>query len=152
MSSALRARSRLYFTSVLNKQVLAIRPSGSGDVTDTHIAWSTRKGTPEIPSPLIVGDLMFLINDGGVASCLEAKSGRLVWRKRVGGDHWACPLYADGKIYFFSKEGNVSVLSAARGFQLLAENKFDEGFIASPAIAGKAMILRSLTHLYRIEK
>ncbi len=89
---------------------------------------------------------------GGVVSCLEAKSGRKIWRKRLGGNYWASPLYADGKIYFFNKEGQVSVISAAREFQLLAENNFDGSFIASPAVAGKKMILRSLTHLYCIEK
>ncbi|MBI1930054.1 PQQ-binding-like beta-propeller repeat protein [Candidatus Poribacteria bacterium] len=120
----------VYFTCGLGKRLLAVRPSGTGDVTETHIVWSTHKSTPEIPSPLIVDDLMFMVTDGGVASCLEAKSGHQVWRERLGGEYWACPLYADGKIYFFSKEGKVSVISAAREFQLLA--------------AGKLVILRQL--------
>jgi len=102
-----------------------------------------------------VDDLLFMISDGGgIVSCLEAKSGRQVWRERLGGiqSHWASPVCSDGKIYFFSKEGRESVISAAREFQLLAANKFDRGFNASPAIVDDAMILRSLTHLYRIEK
>ena len=74
------------------------------------------------------------------------------WKERIGGNHWAFPLYADGKIYFFSQEGKASVISATRAFKLLAENECDASFIASPAVAGNAMILRSLTHLYRVEK
>ena len=138
----------VYLTTGVAKRLLAIRPSGTGDVTDTHVAWSVRRRIPEIPSPLIVDDLMFMVTEGGVASCLEAKSGNEVWRGRLNGDYWASPLYADGKIYFFSQEGNVSVISAGREFEILAENEFDEGFIASPAIAGNTLIARSLTHLY----
>ena len=131
--------------------MLAIRPTGSGDVTDTHIAWSTDNRPPEVSSPLIVDDLLFMVGDG-MATCLEATSGREVWRERLGGDYWASPLYAAGKVYFSSKQGKVVVISASREFQLLAENNFDGGFNASPAVAGNALILRSLTHLYCISK
>ena len=142
----------VYLTTGVAKRLLAIRPSGTGDVTDTHVAWSARRRTPEIPSPLIVDDLMFMVTEGSVVSCLEAKSGNEVWKGRLNGDYWASPLYADGKIYFFSREGNVSVISAGREFEILAENEFDEGFIASPAIAGNTIIARSLTHLYCFAK
>ena len=140
----------VFFTTGVAKNLLAVRPSGIGDVTDTHIVWSSRKGTPEIPSPLIVDDLIFFTNEGGVASCLEAKSGSEVWKGRIGGNHWASPLYAAGKIYFFSQEGKVSVISATPEFQLLAENELDASFITSPAVAGDTMILRSTTHLYYV--
>ncbi len=146
------AHNLVYFTTGVEKMLLAVDPSGIGDVTDTHIVWSSRKGTPEIPSPLIVDDLMFMVNEGGVVSCVEAKSGDLVWRGRVGGNHWASPLYAGGNIYFFSMEGRVSIISAEREFKLLKRNEFDEGFIASGAVADNALILRSLTHLYCIEE
>ena len=146
------AHNLVYFTTGVEKMLLAVDPSGTGDVTDTHIVWSSRRGIPEIPSPLIVDDLMFMVNEGGVVSCVEAKSGDLVWRGRVGGNHWASPLYAGGNIYFFSMEGRVSIISAVREFKLLARNEFDEGFIASGAVADNALILRSLTHLYCIEE
>ena len=138
----------VYLTTGVAKRLLAIRPSGTGDVTDTHVAWSVRRRTPGIPSPLIVDNLMFMVTEGGVVSCLEAKNGREVWKGRLDGDYWASPLYADGKIYFFSREGNVSVISAGREFEIFAENELDEGFIASPATAGNTIIARSLTHLY----
>ena len=146
------AHNLVYFTTGVEKLLLAVDPSGMGDVTDTHIVWSHRKGAPEIPSPLIIDDLMFMVNEGGVVSCVEARNGNLVWKGRVGGNHWASPLYAGGNIYFFSMEGRVSVISARRAFKLLARNEFDNEFIASGAVAGNALILRSLTHLYCIEE
>ena len=145
------AHDLVYFTTGVEKLLLAVDPSGTGDVTDTHVVWSNRKGTPEIPSPLIVDDLMFMVNEGGVVSCIEAKTGEMIWRGRVGGDHWASPLYAGGNIYFFSMEGRVSVISAGRAFNVLARNEFDNEFIASGAVAGNALILRSRTHLYCIQ-
>ena len=138
----------VYFTTGVAKRLLAVRPSGTGDVTDTHVAWSTRKGVPEMPSPLIVDDLMFWINDGGMVFCLDAKDGSMVWRDRIRGEYWASPIYAAGNIYFFSKAGKVSVISAAREYQLLTENQFKASFIASPVVAGNNIILRSRTHLY----
>ena len=139
------------FTSGLTGHFLAVRPTGTGDVTDTHVAWSTTRSTPHIPSPIIVDDLLFTVTEkGGIARCLEARTGEEIWRKRVGGSHWASPLFADGKIYFFSKEGRVSVISAEREFQLVAENRLDASFVASPAIAGDALILRSEKHLYHV--
>ena len=131
--------------------LVAVRPNGSGDITGTHIEWSTGKSTPKRSSQIILGDLMFMMSDSGVASCLEAKTGELVWTKRLSGEYWASPVYADGKIFYFSKKGKAPVVAASRDYQLLAENEFDAGFNASPAFAGNAMIVRTFTHLYRIE-
>ena len=140
----------VYFTTGISKDLLAVRPSGSGDVTNTQVAWNERKFVPNMPSPLIVDDLLFMVDDKGLVSCLEAKTGREVWRKRLHarGDYWASPVYADGKIYLSGKEGIVSVIAAGRNFQLVAENRFEANFIASPAVAEDSIILRSLTHLY----
>lgn len=137
------------FTSGLNKLLLAIKPDGSGDVTETHVAWSTARSTPSIPSPVIVNDLMFMVTDNGIARCLEAKTGEEVWQKRLRGEHWASPLYVDGKLYFSSKQGDVTVL-AASGTEpmVMARNEMNATFIASPAVAGSSLILRSTTHLY----
>ncbi len=103
------------FTSGLNSLLMGIRPDGIGNVTDTHVAWSTTRGTPNIPSPVIVDDLLFMVTDkGGIARCLDARTGEEIWKKRLGGDHWASPLYAGGKLYFSSKQGDVTVLPASR--------------------------------------
>ncbi|MBM3834628.1 MAG: quinonprotein alcohol dehydrogenase [Verrucomicrobia bacterium] len=117
-----------------------------------RLAWKSTRNAPNKPSVSLIGDLLFMIDDGGIASCLEAKTGAEVWRERVGGNYSASPVDADGKIYFFSEEGKGAVIAADRQFKVLAENKLDDGFMASPAIAGKALFLRTKTHLYRIEQ
>ena len=97
------------FTSGVARYLMAIEPDGTGDVTETHVAWSLPRSSPNIPSPIIVGDLMFLVTDkGGVARCLDATSGEEIWKKRLGGDHWASPILNDGKLYFSSKQGETS--------------------------------------------
>ena len=117
-----------------------------------QIAWKTKRNAPKKPSLLLVEDLLFGIDDGGVAACLEAKTGAEVWRERVGGNYSASPVCAEGRIYFFSEEGKTTVVEAGRQFKVLAENKLADGFMSSPAIAGKAFFLRTKANLYRIEK
>ena len=141
----------LYLLAGAAGHLMAVRPSGTGDVTETHVDWTVKGNTvPAISSPLIVDDLLFMVSDAGHASCLEAKTGRQLWRKRLraGGIHWSSPLYANGKIYFSGRKGVVSVVAAEPKFRLLAGNKLDASFHASPAVAGDALILRSFTHLY----
>lgn len=133
-------------------RLFAIRPDGRGDITESHVAWTASKSAPTRPSPIVIGDLMFIISNEGVVSCLEAKSGKQVWQKRLEGDYSASPLYANGRIYFFSQDGLTPVIAAERTFNKLAENKLDDGFMASPAVADDALILRTRTHLYRIEE
>jgi outer membrane protein assembly factor BamB len=92
-----------------------------------------------------------MIGDTGIASCIEAKTGEMVWQKRIGGEYSASPVYADGKIWLFSEDGKTTVIRPGRQFEMLAENQLDDGFLASPAVADKAFYLRTRTHLYRIE-
>jgi outer membrane protein assembly factor BamB len=142
-------------------QILAIRPGGNGEALDANgenltkgalqVVWKTKRNVPKKPSLLLVDDLLFSIDDGGVASCLEAKSGAEVWRERVGGNYSASPLFAAGRIYFFSEEGKTTVIEASRQFKKLAENTLSDGFMASPAVSGGALYLRTRSHLYRIE-
>ena len=138
------------FTSGLTGYLMAIKPDGSGDVSDSHIAWSTTRSTPHIPSPVIVGDLLFMVTaKGGIARCLNAKTGEEIWKKRLEGDHWASPLYSSGRLYFSSKRGDVTVLEASRKEpKILAQNRMNASFISSPAVARSSLILRSTTHLY----
>ena len=132
-------------------QLLAVKLGGRGVLDESHIAWRLKRSVPNKPSILLVNDLLFMIDDGGIASCVEARTGKVVWTERVQGNYSAAPLYADGRIYVCSEEGKVALLAPAREFKLLAENKFDDGFMASPAVSGKALFLRTKTHLYRIE-
>lgn len=131
--------------------LIAVRPNGTGDIT-SDIVWQTSRSVPKRPSQLLIGELLFMMNDSGVASCLDAATGEEIWTERLGGDYWASPLYADGLIYCFSQSGAIPVFRAGREYELVAENQLGEGFIASPAVAGRSLILRSTTHLYRVER
>jgi outer membrane protein assembly factor BamB len=130
--------------------LVAVRADGEGDVTKSHVVWKSGKTVPKRSSQLIVGDLFFMANDSGVISCLDAKTGEVHWQERLEGEYWASPLYANGRIYFLTKEGKANVIAARPVFELLAENKLDGGFNASPAVVGDDLLLRSFTHLYRI--
>ncbi len=133
-------------------EVFALKLGGSGALDESQVAWRLKKGAPNKPSLLLDGDLLYLINDGGIASCVEAKTGTVVWSQRIGGNFSAAPIFADGRIYACNEEGKVTVLAPGREFKVLAENQLGTGFMASPAVAGKALILRSKTHLYRVEE
>jgi len=130
----------------------AVRPDGRGEVTQSHVVWKCNKGVPMKPSPILLDGLIYMVSDGGVATCLEAESGEVVWQKRVGGQYSASPIEAGGRVYFFSHDDAATVIQSGRRFELLATNQLDAGFMASPAVVGKALILRTKTHLYRIEK
>ncbi|HEY8550364.1 MAG TPA: PQQ-binding-like beta-propeller repeat protein [Vicinamibacterales bacterium] len=133
-------------------QVLAIRPDGKGDATATHIVWRLTRGAPNKPSLALAGDLLFMISDAGVATCVEAKTGEIVWTARVGGNFSASPLLAGNRLYLFSEEGKTTVIEAGRAYKVLAENQLDDGFMASPAVSGNSLFLRTRTHLYRIDE
>ena len=92
-------------TGFQQPSLLAVRADGTGDVTKTHIAWTLRRGAPLTPSPLLVGDELYVVSDGGIATCLDAKTGETRWLQRLGGSYSASPVFADGRIYFLSEEG-----------------------------------------------
>ncbi len=133
--------------------LLAVREGGRGDVTATHLDWKAknRAVVPSRSSPILVDDLLYMVNNDGIVSCLEAKTGDSVWQERLGGKFWASPLYADGRLYLFDEDGRAHVLAAGRTFKKLAANKLDDGCRASPAASGNALFVRTFTHLYRIE-
>ena len=143
-----------YITTGRGKaELFAVRVDGVGDVTDTHVAWRFEgPDVPQEPSPLLVDDLLYIVSNQGTATCLEAATGTLVWSERIGGNYLASPLYADGRLYFFSTQGKAVILTAGRTYEELAENTLEDGFMASPAVADNALILRTKTHLYRIEE
>jgi outer membrane protein assembly factor BamB len=131
-------------------ELWAIRPEGRGDVTTSHIAWKATKSIPRIPSPIVVGDLLYLTGEDGGLQCLEAATGTEVWKERIGGNYAASPICANGLLYFCSQQGKTAVVKAGRAFVAVATNKLDDGFMASPAVDGRALILRTKTHVYRI--
>jgi outer membrane protein assembly factor BamB len=129
----------------------AVRPDGHGDLTDT-VLWKQQQAMPSRCAPLLVDDLLFMINEAGIVTCLEASSGDVVWRQRLGGHYSSSPVYADGHLYFSSEDGELPVIAAARQYELLATNQLDDGCMASPAIAGRAIFIRTKKNLYRIEQ
>jgi len=136
-------------------QFYAVRVDGSGDVTDTHLAWNMKKASPLNPSPLLVGDELYLVSDNGIATCLDAVSGEQHWQERIGGNFSASPTFADGRIYLLDEVGVTTVLAPGKVFdksKILAPNKLDGRTLATPAFVDDTIFLRTDTHLYRIEK
>jgi outer membrane protein assembly factor BamB len=133
-------------------ELLAIRADGKGDVTKTHVEWRLRKGAPNTPSPLLVGDELYLVSDHGVASCVGAKTGKVHWSQRLGGRGYsASPIHAAGHVYFLSEDGVGTVVKAGKKYELVARNDLKERTLASYAVAGDSLFLRTETRLYRIK-
>ncbi|HTU26039.1 MAG TPA: PQQ-binding-like beta-propeller repeat protein [Pirellulales bacterium] len=134
--------------------LLAVRPDGHGDVTDSHVTWRMSKGISNRPSLILLGDLLYMVNSEGVAVCVDAKLGDPpVWKHRLGGNFSASPIEAAGRIYFFDEGSTTTVIEAGREFKQLAVNKLaEEPLFASPAVAGEALFVRTEGHLYRIEQ
>lgn len=139
-----------YPTGFPTGQLLAIRLAPNGDAAP-DVVWKVTRGVPNKPSVLLVGDLLFMINDVGIVSCVEARTGAPVWTSRIPGTYSASPVAAGARVYFFSEDGKTTVIDAGREFKVLAENLLGDGFMASPALTGDALVVRSRTHVYRIE-
>lgn len=144
----------LYVSTGFGKpELLAVRPDGRGDVTGTDkVAWRETKRIPAKPSPLLVGDELYVIADGGVATCFDAETGEVHWTERIEGNYSASPLYADGRIYLANQEGKVTVCRPGRTFALLAENRLDGSLMASPIALAGSLVLRSDSAIYRFGK
>ncbi len=138
-------------TGFMKPEVWGIKLAGLSGESNANVVWKQIAGAPAQASPLLVKDRLYIVSDGGIASCLNAKSGEIVWKERIGKDFAASPLFAAGRIYFFDCDGNTVVVEPGDQFKEIARNKLESGFMASPAVVGKALILRTKTHLYRIE-
>ena len=130
--------------------LLAVRPDGRGDVTRSHIAWRLTRGAPLTPSPLFDAGLLYIVSDNGIASAVESRSGEIRWQQRLGGPVSASPVLADGRVYFLDEDGRTTVLKTGGG-ERLATNVLDGPALASMAVVPHAFIIRTATHLYRIE-
>ena len=139
-------------TGFMKPELWAVKTDGTGDITASHVVWKRRRAVPTMASPLLTDGRLFLVSDGGVVSCLAADSGKELWRERIGGEHSASPLLAAGRLYFFDRTGQTTVIEPTDHLQVLARNELADGFMASPAVVGDALLLRTKTHLYRIEE
>ena len=135
-------------------ELWAVKPGGytkGGVLPESRVAWKVRKNVPTRSSPVLFDDLLYMVDDGGVASCTDARTGEQLWHSRLEGSYSAAPIVAAGRIYFFNESGKATVIAAAREFKRLAENSLDAGFMADPAVSGQALYLRTKTSLYRVE-
>ncbi len=132
------------------KHMMAIRPDGKGNVTDTHIEWRDTAGASYVPSPVAIGDYFLVVADNGVASCFVAKTGDRLWRERLPGKHSASIIAANGLAYFTSDTGIVSVVKPGPTFDVIAQSETGENVFASPAVFENQLFVRSEGHLYCI--
>lgn len=132
--------------------LFAVKPDGKGDVTDSHVVWTLRRAAPLNPSPLLIDDALYIVSDKGIASCLEAKTGEARWQERLNGEFTASPLYADGHIYLLNEEGETTVMAPGPQFKKLASSSLEGRTLASLAVSGQAIYLRTDHHLYRIQE
>jgi outer membrane protein assembly factor BamB len=132
-------------------ELWAVRPDGTGDVTDTHVQWKNRKGIPARSSPLLVNDLLYTVNHEGIASCFEAATGDLVWKERLNGKYSASSIYASEHLYFFNEDAACTVIKSGRELDVVATNQLDkEQLMASPAVSGNSLFIRTEHLLYCI--
>jgi outer membrane protein assembly factor BamB len=134
---------------------LAIRPGGQGDVTRSHLAWSTPRGSPFVPSPILYGEHLYTVNDmASIVTSFEATSGRVMWQGRLGvaqrEGFSASPVAIDGKVFFTNDEGETFVLRAGSTFQLMHVNSIGERTLASPALVDGRWYIRTDQHLFAI--
>ncbi|HVW00893.1 MAG TPA: PQQ-binding-like beta-propeller repeat protein [Planctomycetaceae bacterium] len=132
--------------------VLAIRVDGTGDVTDTHVEWTLKQGAPLNASPVLVGDELYMVSDLGIATCVDARTGKLRWKRRIGGNYSTSPLASDGRLYFLDESGVTHVLAADKKYESLATNRLKGTTLASLAAAGGRLYLRTDEALYCIEE
>ncbi len=155
VASPLAVPGIIIVPSAKNGPVLALDPAAKGDISDSqnfHL-WTRDHNTPDVPSPLIHDDLLYLCREDGTIMCLEAKTGKEIYQKRGHSDrHRASPVYADGKVYMTARDGTITVVKAGRQFEILAQNKMEESISASPAVSGGRIYFRTFDALYAVGK
>jgi len=139
-------------TGFQQPSILAVRPDGRGNVTRSHVAWTLSRGAPLTPSPLLVGDDLYIVTDTGIASNVDARTGAVRWQHRLSGPVSASPVSVDGRIYFLDEEGKTTVVTPGPTFEAVAVNALDGATLASIAVASQSFFIRTATHLYRISE
>ncbi|MGC3969399.1 MAG: PQQ-binding-like beta-propeller repeat protein [Pirellulales bacterium] len=134
------------------RHILAIKPDGKGNVTETHIAWRSKDNCAYVPSPIICDGYLLVVADNGIASCFRASDGERLWLKRIGPGHSASLLTAGGLVYFLSDRGTMKIIRPGAEFEEVAVNDLGEDCFASPAASDGKLYIRSVGHLYCIGK
>lgn len=142
----------LYLTTGHSGRLLAVKPGAAGVLPKEAAVWTATRNVPSRPSILLDGGLIYMVTDQGFASCLDAATGKVHYTERLDSEFTASPVLAGGHVYYCGQNGKSFVLSTGKSFDVLAENRLEAGFMASPAIVGASLILRTKTHLYRVAK
>ena len=148
--SVVIADGLIYTASGFEKPTIRAVSPPTGSSEEAKIVWEQNKGVPSIPSFVHVNGYLFAITDGGIASCLDAKTGEQVWQERVGGNHSASPVAAEGRIYFLSESGECTIIKAGPEFEVLARNTLPGKFQASMAVSNGRLFLRSNEAIYAV--
>lgn len=133
-----------------NPEMMAVKLGGHGDVTEKNVVWRMKNGAPSTPSPLLIGDNLYFVNDKGVATCVDAKTGERYWTGRLGGNFSASPIYVNDRILFLNEDGGATWVKPGNEFVVLGENSVPGRTFATPAFYQKAMYLRTDAALYKI--
>jgi outer membrane protein assembly factor BamB len=144
------AGDTVYAIQGMKGPLFAVKAGGTGDTTKTNVKWKYTGATPDAASPVFANGLVFIANNAGIATCVDAKTGQEVWKERLGRAFRATPLVGGNRVYFFSKEGTAFIVEAAREFKLLSRAEIGEDITASPAAAHGSLFIRTKKHLYRI--
>ena len=139
-------------TGYMKSELLAVRVAGQGGASKPSVAWRFKKQVPSVASPLLVGDELYFASGKGVATCIDAKTGKMHWAERIGSRYWASPIYADGRIYFFDRNATTTVIAPGTKFRQLAVNKLPGEMLAGAAVVDGAIILRTDEAVYRVSR
>jgi outer membrane protein assembly factor BamB len=132
--------------------ILGLKHDGRGKIGDEKIVWRSKRGVSYVPSPVSLGSYFYIVSDGGIGSCYEAKTGKLMWQERMGGEHHASLVTTPGRVYFLSDNGLTTIVEAGPEFKVLAKNDLAEKTFASPAISNGQIFIRGDKHLFAIGK
>lgn len=146
------AGDTVYAVEGMKGPLFAIKAGGQGDTTSTHVKWKHAGKTPDAASPVVVNGLVYIANNAGAVTCLEADTGKEVWQERLGDAFRATPLVAENRVYFFTKEGKAIIIEATRELKVVSRVEIGEDIMASPAAASGSLFIRTKEHLYRIGK
>ncbi len=142
------AHDMIYITQGMKRAMLAVKPGGDGERTRDDVVWSLDQGTPDSPTPVVWGELLYLVSNNGIARCLDAHTGQLQWKARLDGDYRASPLAAEGRVYFLNTKGLTTVVSASSRLDKLTENQLDDTTFASPVTSDGMLFIRGHKRLY----
>ena len=146
------ADGMIFLTQGMRQPLLAVRPGGDGERSRHDIVWRVEQATPDSPTPVVWGELLFLVTNDGIVRCINAHSGHQVWKERLKGQYRASPIAAEGRVYFLSTTGLATVISAASRFDRLTESQLDDQTLASPAVSDGKLFIRGRKALYCISK